>query len=103
MSSGRIQRGSRAAAQGRNRRSKGAKRKFGSRSASTPFLRSSPSPIGPFSLTTRSSPPRVLSPGAPNFYDLMTEPLFDNGTGGAPPDSYQPRLLRELSDGDQVA
>jgi hypothetical protein len=46
MSSGRIQRGSRRAAQGRKRRSKGANRKFGSRSASTPCLRCSPSLIG---------------------------------------------------------
>jgi 3'-5' exoribonuclease len=37
------------------------------------------------------------------FQLRMTESLFDNGNGSATPAQGQNRLLRELSDGDQVA
>jgi 3'-5' exoribonuclease len=44
-----------------------------------------------------------MSAPASNFNDLMEETLFNNGNGGGTPRAGQNRLLRELSDGDQVA
>jgi 3'-5' exoribonuclease len=37
-----------------------------------------------------------------NFSDLMTETLFENGNAPEPPAAGKTRLLREMSDGDQV-
>ena len=44
----------------------------------------------------------VLSALASNFSDLMAETLFENGNGQRSAEAGDARLLRELSDGDQV-
>jgi 3'-5' exoribonuclease len=44
-----------------------------------------------------------MSARASNFNDLMEETLFENGNGNGMPQPGQNRLLRELSDGEQVA
>src|SRR5262249_14323825 len=58
--------------------------------------------FGPFSLPSRSHPRTVPSGRASNFSDLMTETLFENGNGNEAPTPGPTRLLRELSDGDQI-